>query len=233
MTGGFATFLALVGAAAAAAAAPPTIEGLPTDEIELLLLYGAAVLWLTGWAVERTRLGWSAVPGAVAMWAVFVATATSLYVGRDAVASRMREIAEDTGIGREPGLVVSGGEVTLTRRSDGSYLIPAKVDGRPATFVFDTGASSVVLTHETAHAIGIATDRLSFRVPVLTANGRALAAPVTLAEVAVGPIRISRVSALVSAPGALHQNLLGTTFLDRLHSYEVRGGRLVLRARTG
>jgi aspartyl protease family protein len=39
------------------------------------------------------------------------------------------------------------------------------------------------------------------------------------------------VPALVSRPGALRENLLGMTFLDRLASFEVRGDRLILRER--
>ena len=69
-------------------------------------------------------------------------------------------------------------------------------------------------------------------VPVLTANGRTMAAPVTLPQLAVGPIVERNVRALVARPGVLHQNLLGMTFLERLASYEVRSNRLILRGRT-
>jgi aspartyl protease family protein len=67
-------------------------------------------------------------------------------------------------------------------------------------------------------------------VPVSTANGRALAAPVTLDRLSVGPIAMRRVPALVAREGLLDGNLLGQTFLEKLESYEVRGNRLVLRA---
>ncbi|HEX2725105.1 MAG TPA: TIGR02281 family clan AA aspartic protease, partial [Beijerinckiaceae bacterium] len=67
--------------------------------------------------------------------------------------------------------------------------------------------------------------------PVATANGRTMAAPVTLDSISVGSITERRVRALVARPGVLRENLLGMTFLERLASYEVRGNRLILRGR--
>jgi len=56
---------------------------------------------------------------------------------------------------------------------------------------------------------------------------------VVLDSLAVGTITERRVPALVARPGALHDNLLGMTFLNRLASYEVRGNRLILRGKAG
>jgi aspartyl protease family protein len=58
-----------------------------------------------------------------------------------------------------------------------------------------------------------------------------MAAPVTLDSVSIGSITERRIRALVARPGALRDNLLGMTFLERLASYEVRGNRLILRGR--
>jgi aspartyl protease family protein len=126
--------------------------------------------------------------------------------------------------------VGQGGEVSITRRGSGSFIVPGRVNDRDTRFIFDTGASTVVLTHRAAEAIGLKPDKLVYRVPVGTANGQALAAPVTLERMSVGPITLHRVPALVARPGMLAENLLGMTFLERLASYEVRGNRLVLRA---
>jgi aspartyl protease family protein len=68
-------------------------------------------------------------------------------------------------------------------------------------------------------------------VPVATANGSALAAPVVLGSLSVGPITERNVPALIAREGVLHANLLGMTFLERLGSYEVRGNRLILRTK--
>jgi aspartyl protease family protein len=61
--------------------------------------------------------------------------------------------------------------------ADGHFLIDAEVDGTPVTFVADTGATTVLLSHEDAVRAGIDVSSLSFRSPVQTANGLAMAAP--------------------------------------------------------
>ena len=66
-------------------------------------------------------------------------------------------------------------------------------------------------------------------LPKPSANGRTLAAPVTVERIEIGPIVQRRIQTLVAKPRVLRENLLGMTFLDRLPSYEVRGNRLILR----
>lgn len=234
-----ATAAALLVAAVAAAihlwGARTDIAGIPARELVGLLALAAAVLWLTGWATERSRPGWREAVGAVVMWTIFVCTAGIVYTNRDAALEGLRDIAAEAGWGAPPLLSVTGtGEVAVIRGRDGSFTVPAEINDRPSTFIFDTGATAVVLTSETAQALGFRSEALRFRIPILTANGRALAAAVTLDRLSIGgAIRLSRVPALISAPGLLHQNLLGQTVLDRLESYEVRGNRLVLRAGKG
>ena len=82
-----------------------------------------------------------------------------------------------------------------------------------------------------ADRAGIDPATLSFSIPVQTANGSALTAATTIGTVTLGPIVERNVRALVARPEALTTSLLGHTFLDRLDSYEVRGGRMVLRGR--
>ena len=206
------------------------ILGLPAAELAATLGFAAVALMLTGWAVERSRGGWRGTVGAVSIWAVLLAGLGGAYLNRSSLYEAARAIGDDLGIGIPQASVGSGGEVTVTRRIDGTFAIPAKVNDRDVRFLFDTGATSVVLMAETAAALGFPADALRYRVPVTTANGRGLAAPIVLDRIAVGPIAMTRVPALVARPGMLEGNLLGHTFLEKLESYEVRGNRLVLRA---
>jgi aspartyl protease family protein len=130
-----------------------------------------------------------------------------------------------------PGFAVTGrgGEVSIMRQGDGHFSLSARINGAPSRFIFDTGASMVVITPQTARAAGLDVAKLDFSVPVATANGRTMAAPVRLDRLAVGGIEERHIEALVAKPGALADNLLGMSFLGRLSSYEVRGDRLVLR----
>jgi aspartyl protease family protein len=95
--------------------------------------------------------------------------------------------------------------------------------------IVDTGASSIVLRPEDARKAGIDPDTLTYRIPVMTANGRTVAARVLIDTVAIGPLDRTKVEALVARPGALTQSLLGMSFLSRLRSYEFSGDFLTLR----
>ena len=54
--------------------------------------------------------------------------------------------------------------------------------------IVDTGASTIVLTPEDAVKAGIDVDRLTYSVPVLTANGGTVAARIRLDTVSIGPL---------------------------------------------
>lgn len=125
----------------------------------------------------------------------------------------------------------SGGatEVRIRKRLDGHFTANVKVNGSAVSMIVDTGASTIVLRPADARKAGIDPDTLTYRVPVLTANGRAMAARVRLDSVAIGPLDRKNVDALVAQPGALTQSLLGMSFLSRLRSYEFSGDFLRLR----
>jgi aspartyl protease family protein len=120
-------------------------------------------------------------------------------------------------------------EVRIRKRLDGHFTAKARVNGKKISMIVDTGATSIVLTPEDAKKAGIDVDKLTYRVPVLTANGRTVAARVRLEKVAIGPLDRKNVDALVAQPGALTQSLLGMSFLSRLRSYEFSGDFLTLR----
>ncbi len=120
-------------------------------------------------------------------------------------------------------------EVRIRKRLDGHFTATTKVNGKKISMIVDTGASTIVLRPEDARKAGIDVSKLIYRVPVITANGRTVAARVRLKEVAIGPLDRNNVDALVSQPGALTQSLLGMSFLSRLRSYEFSGDFLSLR----
>jgi aspartyl protease family protein len=129
-----------------------------------------------------------------------------------------------------PGRASSHGHtVELARANMGDFRIGTEVNGVRIPMVLDTGASSVVLTHEAARAAGLPTEFIKYAVNVDTANGHTLAAPVTLDRLAIGGIVERKVPALIAQPGQLKTSLLGMSFLNRLQSWEVRGGRLMMR----
>jgi aspartyl protease family protein len=129
-----------------------------------------------------------------------------------------------------PGRAMSHGRtVELARTASGDFRIGTEVNGVRIAMVLDTGASSVVLTHDDAQAAGLPTEFIKYAVNVDTANGHTVAAPVRLDRLAIGGIVERQVPALIAQPGQLKTSLLGMSFLNRLQSWEVRGGRLLLR----
>jgi aspartyl protease family protein len=119
--------------------------------------------------------------------------------------------------------------VRIRQRMDGHYIVRASVNGQSMTLMVDTGASSVVLKPADAERAGVDLDNLSYTVAVDTANGMTYAAAVRLRTLAVGPLLVRNVDALVVRPGSLKENLLGMSFLRRLRSYEFAKDYLTLR----
>jgi len=118
--------------------------------------------------------------------------------------------------------------VQIARGQAGEFALQAKINGVSAPMVIDTGATSVVLTYETAKAAGLPLELLEYDVDVETAGGHTKAARLTLDRLAIGKLVERSVPALVVPHGQMKTNLLGMSFLDRMESWEVRPDRLML-----
>jgi aspartyl protease family protein len=190
-------------------------------KVGLLIMIGIAAL-----ALLRERF-WEALRSILIWMAIVLALAVG-YTYR----FELREVADRVVAEFLPGYAATRGgrTVEISRTQSGNFVVTTEVNGARTPMIFDTGASSVVLTQEAAKAAGLPLEVLSYSVVVDTANGRARAAPVTLQSIGVGGIVEREVSALIAQPGQLRTSLLGMSFLNRLEGWEVRGDRLVLRA---
>jgi aspartyl protease family protein len=227
---GFSTLLLAVAALVAIYVDEP-IAGLPPWEVAVLTAMLGIALGMAGAVVADYRHSWGAGIRSTVLWSLAYAVLVAAYFRQDVIVTSFDRLIGEVATGRTS--VSPTGEVVAARRADGTFTLNGRVNEREAHFVFDTGASAVVLTAEGAEALGFHPDGLSFTIPVLTANGRSLTAPIVIDSLAIGPIVERRVRALVAKPGMLRENLLGMTFLDRLQSYEVRGNRLILRPKEG
>jgi clan AA aspartic protease (TIGR02281 family) len=118
--------------------------------------------------------------------------------------------------------------VQIVRSQSGEFALQARINGVTAPMVIDTGATSVVLTYETAKAAGLPLEMLEYDVDLETAGGHTKAARLTLDRLAIGKLVERSVPALVVPHGQMKTNLLGMSFLDRLESWEVHADRLML-----
>src|ERR1700760_3327228 len=70
--------------------------------------------------------------------------------------------------------------VHIPRGQGGEFAVQVRINGVSAPMVIDTGATSVVLTYETAKAVGLPLELLEYDVDVETAGGHTKAARLTL-----------------------------------------------------
>lgn len=209
-----------------------TIAGLDTSEFASVTALLAILIFLSGSLLGgySGRIARAIRDGA--MWALFGFVLVAGYTYKDQllpVAQRvMGELVPGT-----PVAVLSDGAgghaVRIRKQLDGQFVAQTHINGIAVNMVVDTGASAVVLKSDDARKLGIDTAGLLYSVPVQTANGRSFAASIKLRNIALGPVQIGNVQALIAKPGALRQSLLGMSFLSRLRSYEFSGDFLTLR----
>lgn len=129
-----------------------------------------------------------------------------------------------------PGLAVTqpDGSILIVRDASGHFVLDGRVNGARTHFLLDTGASAVVLTYKDAQRAGFHPEDLSFTVPVSTANGRTLVAPIRIETITVGDYTLNNIRAFVAREGSLSSSLFGLTALDRLRSWRIEGDRLIM-----
>lgn len=225
------SFILLCGAAALALLAARRPDGLDVEhgvdlaaligKIGFLVLIAGALL-----SLFRDRFAQAA------QWAMLWAAIGLLLVVGYAFRQDLRDLADRGMAAFSSGRAATHGRVVeIPRGRAGEFQVSTQVNGAAVAMVLDTGASAVVLTHDAAKAAGLPMDFIRYTVNVDTANGRAQAAAVTLDRLAVGGIVERSVPALIAQPGQLKTSLLGMSFLNRLDGWEVRSGKLVMRAK--
>jgi aspartyl protease family protein len=191
--------------------------------VPLALIMGAAI-----WAGRHTT---SQSLRNLLIWLVIImALATAYIYRRDA-----QQVGDRLMAGLVPGhaLVVTtskgGQEVILHKLLNGHFEAQVMINGQPIDMLVDTGASAIALSQRDAERVGIIPENLTYSMTVITANGRARAAPVELGSVAIGPILRRDVEATVAEDGKLDQSLLGMSFLETLGSMQMQTDELRLR----
>lgn len=109
--------------------------------------------------------------------------------------------------------VMSSGRIVLKANRGGHFLSPGQVNGKPVTFMVDTGASTISMGAADAERIGI-DYRTAPPVQMRTANGLTVGWRVRLATVRIGEIELYDQEAVVGEQ-AMPYLLLGNTVLNR------------------
>lgn len=174
---------------------------------------------LTGSMGDRALLAIDgAAPRVVAVGTTVVGVRLLRMDGNEAVVEvdgrrqtlRLGEAAVNLGGAASSG---SGTEIKLTSDARGHFIANGQINGRGATFMVDTGASTIALGRSDAERMGLAYQQ-GQRVPVNTANGVVIAHRVALNSVRIGDVEVFNVEALVN-PLDMPYVLLGNSFLTR------------------
>ncbi|RLA38562.1 MAG: TIGR02281 family clan AA aspartic protease [Gammaproteobacteria bacterium] len=118
-------------------------------------------------------------------------------------------------------------DVKLLRAANGHFFASGAINGRPAKFVIDTGASAIAMNLNDARRLGIDISKSPVST-ASTAGGIVETYVVNLDKVSVGAITVHNIAATVVDGDFPAQILLGNTFLSRVEMRE-EAGIMVLR----
>lgn len=122
--------------------------------------------------------------------------------------------------------VAPGSELVLKRSGDGHYVFPGTINGRPVTFLLDTGATLVSVPAHLAGELGL---KAGAHQRSITANGTVATRATRVDALAFGPFDLRGVPASLNPGMADDQVLLGMSVLKHLE-FTQRGDTLILRA---
>ena len=126
----------------------------------------------------------------------------------------------------QTGYVEGGGrEVVLQRNKFGHYVTSGMINGKPVTFMLDTGATGVAIPDALASYLGL---QRGAAFPTQTANGTSMSYAARLDSVSIGAIELSDVSAAIAPGLQTEEVLLGMSFLKHIE-FTQRGDTLILR----
>jgi aspartyl protease family protein len=122
---------------------------------------------------------------------------------------------------------VAGGETRVPLAPDGHFWVRARVNGVPASFLIDTGASVTTLNTRTAEAAGLEPRAGGIPIMMQTANGTSAAQLATIDSLRFGNIAAHGLDAAV-APNIGPTNVIGMNLLARLASWRVENNTMFL-----
>jgi len=122
-----------------------------------------------------------------------------------------------------------GSELVLKRDGDGHYVFPGTINGRPVSFLLDTGATLVSVPAHLAGDLGLEAGAYQ---QSMTANGMVVTRTSRIGALAFGPFVLRDVPASLNPGMADDQVLLGMSVLKHL-AFAQRGDTLVLRPPEG
>jgi aspartyl protease family protein len=122
---------------------------------------------------------------------------------------------------------VAGGETRIPLAPDGHYWVRAEINGAPANFLIDTGATISAVSPAVAARAGLTPRRGGIPVQINTANGSVTAQIASADRLSFGNVAAEGIDVVI-APGLGDTNIIGMNLLSRLEGWRVENGVMVL-----
>jgi len=162
-----------------------------------------------GTGITLVVLAWVVILGLLAWW--FDDYEKSQYNPNQQINTRSSAIGEQ--------------EIVLQRNRFGHYVATGQINGKPVTFLVDTGASDVSIPDGLADSLGL--ERGISQV-YNTANGQITANLTRLDRISIGSIELHNIPASINPSVKGDDILLGMSFLKNLE-FTQRGDTLTIR----
>lgn len=190
------------------------------------IIWYLLVLILVGSALISRRFS---LRGALSMalgWVAIFLLVLVLYTYRGQFFNVAKDVQNElTGASQQR---IEGESLHIRMDPDGHFWAEGEINGTPARFLIDSGATITALSEEVARNAGLNIDMVGPGMVMQTANGAVLARRSIIAGLAVGPIRTADLPVVVSDRFG-RVNVLGMNFLSRLSSWRVENGEMVLQ----
>jgi len=140
------------------------IGGLSSNEAAILLVLGATVLIMAGAVIEGFGRHWTYGVQAVAVSGGILMALIVAYSSREELHAALDRAIGDISSGRT--VVTQNGEVVAARKTDGSFVVNGRVNGRDARQLFDFGGDGATAVAAADSGDGVSEEfgRLGHRV---------------------------------------------------------------------
>lgn len=195
------------------------------------LVYYGLLVSLIGSGILASQRNLGEAARNLGLWVLIILVLSSVFVFKDDAQNFASRLTAGLIPGRAAVITDVDGRKSaiLSMGDNGHYAVDASVNGVTVPMMVDTGATTIALSYEDADRIGLNPGSLSFSSTVMTANGPARTAYVTLPEIEVAGIRRTNVEAGIAERGKLGGSLLGMNFLTQLRSFSFSGNEMTLQ----
>lgn len=200
------------------------------DDAMRLFYYGLLAT-LVGGGILASQRNWGEAARNLGIWLLIAVVLSSVYVFKDDAQNFASRLTAGLIPGRAAITVDANGQTSavLSMGRNGHYEIDATINGVTVPMMVDTGATTIALSYEDAERLGLDPAGMRFDYTVMTANGPARSAYVTLPEIEVAGIRRHNIAAGVAERGKLGGSLLGMNFLSTLRAFTISGNEMRLQ----